>query len=47
MIKKIKGRFETKNPADKQITKYKRHGLELIDNEKCMYTDENITTKAN
>ena len=28
--KKIKVRFETKNPTDEQIGEYKRHGLELM-----------------
>ena len=36
------GWFETKNPRDEQIEKYKRHGSELITGEKFMYTHENI-----
>ena len=36
--KEIKGRFETRNPTNEQIREYKRHGLELIEGEKFMYT---------
>ena len=42
--KEIKGRFETKKPTDEQIREYKRHGSELIDGEKFMYTREDIIT---
>ena len=40
--KEIKGKFETRNPTNEQIRKYKRHGLELIDGEKFMCTREDI-----
>ena len=40
--KEIKGKFETTNPTKQQIRKYKRHGSELIDDEKFMYTQEDI-----
>ena len=40
--KEIKGKFETRNPTNEQIREYKRHGLELIDGEKFMYTREDI-----
>ena len=40
--KEVKGKFETKNPTDEQIREYKRHGSELIDDEKFMYTREDI-----
>ena len=42
--KKIKGRFETKNPLDEQIKKYKKHRSELINSEKFMYTHESSIT---
>ena len=38
--KEIKGRFKTDNRTDEQIKKYKRHGSELIDGEKFVYTYE-------
>ena len=44
MDKEGKGKFETKNPTDEQIREYKRHGSELIDDEKFMYTREDIIT---
>ena len=40
--KEIKGRFETRNPTVEQIREYKGHGSELIDDEKFMYTRDNI-----
>ena len=40
--KEIKGKFETKNPTNEQIREYKRHGSEIIDSEKFMYTREDI-----
>ena len=40
--KEIKSRFETRNPTNEKIREYKRHGLELIDGEKFMYTCEDI-----
>ena len=35
--KKIKGRFEARNPTKEQISKYKKHGSELIKGEKFLY----------
>ena len=40
--KEIKGRFETRNPTNEQINENKRHGSELIDVEKFMFTREDI-----
>ena len=40
--KEIKGRFETSNSINEQVREYKRHGSELIDGEKFMYTREDI-----
>ena len=40
--KEIKGRFETRNPTDEQIKKYKRHRSELINGEKFICINENI-----
>ena len=40
--KEIKGRFETRNPTNEQIREYKRHGSELLDGEKLMYSREDI-----
>ena len=40
--KEIKGRVETRNATYEQIREYKRHGSELIDGEKFMYTREDI-----
>ena len=41
--KEIKGKFENRNPTYERKTKeYKRHGSELIDGEKFMYTREDI-----
>ena len=41
--KEIKGKFENRNPTYEQKTKeYKRHGSELIDGKKFMYTREDI-----
>ena len=40
--KEVKRRFETRNPANEQIRDYKRHGPELIDGEKFVYTLEDI-----
>ena len=40
--KEIKGRFKTDNRTDEQIKKYKRHGSELIDGEKFVYTHEGV-----
>ena len=42
MIKKIKGKFETNYSTEQQIRMYKRHGSELIGNEKLMHTHECI-----
>ena len=42
MDKEIKGRFETDNPTDEQIKKYKRYGSEFIENKKFMYVHEDI-----
>ena len=41
MIKKLKGKFETNNPRKQEIKEYKRHGSELINDEKFMYTHKN------
>ena len=40
--KEIKDKFETNYPTKQQIRKYKRHGSELIENEKFMYAHECI-----
>ena len=40
--KEIKGKFETNNPTDEQIRKYKRHGSKLIENEQFTYAHECI-----
>ena len=40
--KEIKDKFETNYPTKQQIKKYKRHGSELIENEKFMYAHECI-----
>ena len=40
--KETKGKFNTNNPADEQIKKYKRHGSELIDHDKFVYAHEGI-----
>ena len=40
--KEIRGKFGTINLTDKQIREYKRHGSELIDDEKTVHTHENI-----
>ena len=40
--KDIKDKFETVNPTKQQIREYKRHGSELFDDEKFMYTHEDI-----
>ena len=40
--KKIKGKFKTNIPTDKQIKEYKKHGSELIDCKKFMYAHEGI-----
>ena len=40
--KKVKGRFETKNPTNEQIREYKRQGSELIDGEKFIYIRQDI-----
>ena len=40
--KEIKGKFETTYPTKQQIRKYKRHGSAVIDDEKFMYTHEDI-----
>ena len=42
--KEIKGRFESNNPTDEQIKKYKRYGSEFIENTKFMYAHDNIIT---
>ena len=42
--KEIKGKFETNYTKEQQIRKYKRHGSELIKDEKSMYTHEDIIT---
>ena len=39
-----KGKFETNYHTKQQIRKYKRHGPELIKDEKFMYAHENIIT---
>ena len=40
--KEIKNRFETRNPINEQIRKYKNLESELIDGEKIMYTCEDV-----
>ena len=40
--KEIKGKFKTNIPTNKQIKKYKKHGLEIIDGEKFVYAHEGI-----
>ena len=40
--KETKGKFKTNNPTKQQIKDYKRHGSELTDNEKFVYTYEDI-----
>ena len=40
--KEMKGKFETKNPTNEQLREYKRHGSEVIDGEKFVYTCEDI-----
>ena len=40
--KEIKNRFETRNPINEQIRKYKKLESELIDGEKIMYTCEDV-----
>ena len=40
--KKVKDKFKTNNPMDDQIKKYKRHGSELLDDEKLVYVQEGI-----
>ena len=40
--KAIKGKFESNYPTEQQIREYKRHGSELIRDEKFMYTHECI-----
>ena len=42
--KEIKGKCETNNPTKQQIKEYRRHGSELIDGKKFMYTHEDIIT---
>ena len=42
--KEIKGKFETNNLTDEQIRKYKRYGLQSIENTKIMYAHEDIVT---
>ena len=42
--KESKGKFNTNNPTKQQIKKYKRHGSELIKDEKFMYAHEDIIT---
>ena len=38
----IKGKFETANLTKQHIREYKKHGSELIDDKKFMYTQEDI-----
>ena len=40
LIKQLKTKFNSNNLTDEQIKKYKRHGSELIDGEKFVYTYE-------
>ena len=40
--KENKGKFNTSNPIDEQIKKYKRHASELIDGEKFVHPHEGI-----
>ena len=40
--KEIKGKFKTRHATNEQIREYKRHGSELIDGEKIMYTRDDI-----
>ena len=40
--KEIKGKFDSRNLKNEQIRKYKRHGSELIDREKFVYTHKDI-----
>ena len=40
--KEIKDKFKTNNPTKQQIREYKRNGSELINDEKFMYTHEDI-----
>ena len=42
--KEIRGKIETNYPTEQQIKKYKRHGSELIKDEKFMYVHEDIIT---
>ena len=42
--KEIKGKVEKNNPTEQEIKEYKRHGSKLIDDEKFMYTHEDIIT---
>ena len=42
--KEIKRKFETNYPTEQQIRKYKRHGSELLKDEKFMYAHEDIIT---
>ena len=43
--KEIKDKFKTNNPKKQQIREYKRHGSELIVDEKFMYTHDNTYNK--
>ena len=40
--KEIKRKFKTNNLTDEQIKKYKKHGSELIDDERFMYAQEGV-----
>ena len=40
--KEIRGKFKTNNSTNEQIKKYKRHGLELINDKKFVYAYESI-----
>ena len=42
--KEIHGRYETNNPTEQQIGKYKRYGSEWFKDDKYLYAHENIIT---
>ena len=44
IMMEIKSKFNTNNLTEQQIRKYKRHGPELIKDEKFVYTHEDIIT---
>ena len=42
--KEIHGRYETYNPAEQQIRKYKRYGSERFKDDKYLYAHQDIIT---